>query len=505
MDKDKIELPSDLIQKEYEDNPIRIIELMRNGEENPLPEEKKLNVFEPENKNNKIKKEILSFQNYLIIDEDKNKEKKEIYDEKNTNNKNINKNNNNIDMSNNINNIKNNIIINNNINNNNIIINNNITNHYLNIPENSKSSNDKISNISNISYLGNLIQTKNINSHYINNFMNQNLITNLNNENLYNAVDNYKYTLLKNTNLLLMYLNSHKGSIFTQQFLDEIDNKELSILFNNLEPYISEIMCLEYGNYFIQKLIKKLNIQQRLKIYQIIEPKFINIATNKSGTHSIQSLIDCINSPIELFTLDKLINKNTLLFFLDENAYHIMMKIILEIPEDKRNNINLFLAMNAEKIIINCNGAFCVNKFITKNNDLKIRSLLIQNLQNNIHNLVTNKYSCTILLLILEKFGINYGIFIIKYIQNNFSFLSSHPTTMVFIIKTLNYLYKYNSFELGILIWYIYKNNNLLNYLLSNENGKKMLNLLISLSDEEQKKYIFQKINNNNNHKVKDD
>ena len=100
----------------------------------------------------------------------------------------------------------------------------------------------------------------------------------------------------------------------------------------------------------------------------------------------------------------------------------------------------------------------------------------------------------TILLLILEQFGTNYGLFIIKYIQNNISFLSLNQITVVFIIKTLNYLYKYNTFELGILIWYVYKNEKLVNYLLSHENGNHILKQMISLSDEEQKKYICLKL-----------
>ena len=50
--------------------------------------------------------------------------------------------------------------------------------------------------------------------------------------------------------------------------------------------------------------------------------------------------------------------------FVDKNAYHIMMKIILDFPENKRNVLNMFLITNVEKIIINCNGSFCINKFI---------------------------------------------------------------------------------------------------------------------------------------------
>ena len=466
MEKDKIEIVSDSIQKEFEQNPLKIIELIRKEKEKEqsslLENEKK---FEQENNKNNISFSIKKFSNNEkdnLINQSDNS----LDNNKDTN---IRK------KINNINIIQNNLIINNNISNNNIIITNN-KNYYIN-KEDSKVNDDIISNASNKRYLGNIV---NPNS----------------NKNLNISFHNSKYVLLNNVNILLNHLNSNKGSILAQKLLDEYDNKEIDIFFNIIIHYISGIMCLEYGNYFIQKLIKKLNFQQRLKIYQIIEPHFLEIATNKSGTHSIQSLIDCINTPIELLFLDKLLSKNMLLLFLDENGYHIMMKVILDIPENKRNNLNLFLLLNLDKIIINYNGSFCVNKFINKNKDLKLRALLIQNIQNNINNYITNKNSCKILFLILEKFGINYGLFIIKYIQNNLAILSIHPISMNFILKTLNYLKNNSSFELGILIWSVYKNNILLKFLLSNENGIKLLKLMINLSDEEQKKYIFMKINN---------
>ena len=466
MEKDNLEIVSDSIQKEFEQNPLKIIEMIRKEKD----KEKSLSL-----KNEKtIEQENNKENNPILIKNIQNNENDNLINiQFNNEDININKN---IDNVNNINIIHNNLFINNNISNNNIIVTNNNKNYYLD-KEDSKINNDYISNISNKIYLGNIVKHNN-------------------NTNINISYTNCKYVLLNNINILLKLLNSNKGSILAQKLLDEIDNKEIDIFYNIIIPNICEIMCLEYGNYFIQKFIKKLNIQQRLKIYQIIEPYFLEIATNKSGTHSIQSLIDCINTPIELLFLDKLLEKNMLILFFDKNGYHIIMKIILDIPEDKRNNLNLFLILNLDKIIINYNGSFCVNKFINKNNDLKLRALLIQKIQSNIYNYITNKNSCKILLLILEKFGINYGLFIIKYIQNNFALLLNHPISMNFIIKTLIYLYTYSNFELGILIWSVYKDNNLLKYLLSNENGIKILKLMIDLSDEEQKQYIFLKINN---------
>lgn len=122
-----------------------------------------------------------------------------------------------------------------------------------------------------------------------------------------------------------------------------MNDNEISYLLLNILPLINDIKCLEYGNFFFQKLIKRLNIKQRIQIYQIIEPNFSSIASNKSGTHSIQSLIDEIRTLFEQYELDKLLNNNMQILFKDKNAYYIIMKIIIERPENKRNNINIYI------------------------------------------------------------------------------------------------------------------------------------------------------------------
>ena len=180
-----------------------------------------------------------------------------------------------------------------------------------------------------------------------------------------------------------------------------------------------------------------------------------------------------------------------LLLFTDDNAYHIMMKIILEFPEEKRNIINIYLIMNIEKIIINCNGAFCVNKFITHNKNLNLRKLLIDNLRNNIKKIIFNKFSCINLLLVLQTFGVEWGGFIIKEIQDNFVVMSENPVSNVFISKVLEYLNNNNILVLKLLIWSLYKNLVLINYLITNKNHKKLLNQIFEYSDNDQKKYLF--------------
>ena len=340
---------------------------------------------------------------------------------------------------------------------------------------------------------------ENLNNNNNNNFkpktnIIQNYYNNNNKDNQINKIGNIEL-IITNIDIILSLLSNYKGSIFLQNSLNNIDGNKISILLKTISPQICYIMCLEFGNYFLQKLIKKLNVEQKLRIYQLIDDSFLYIATNKSGTHVIQSLIDSIQTPLEQLFLNKLLNKNMLLLFNNENGYHIIMKIILEKPENQRDNINLFIVSNIEKIIINPYGAYCVNKFILNNSNLNLRLLMIKNIQNNIKNLIFNKSSCSVLILAIKQFGVKNFEFIIQEIKNNLQFLTLHPISFLFVGKIFHYLKNSEYSKLSSIIWDIYRNDNLINSLCSHKNGNKFLKSLMEYSNNTQKKYIKAKIN----------
>ena len=538
MEKDQKCLPSEKLQKEFEDNPMKILEILRNEKEsqidkseepkreenstNSSSEEKSPDYNKAKNKEESTKEDNFS-KTFDFLKNEKHAQN-DFYIKNNINDANYNVNN--INKVNSINkrnyknsfiNYESNINYDNNITLNNLSIvftfNNRIDNNNDNAKYINKNTTNKeqcINNNNNVSPKNNSEEANSTSSQSNEDEKNINNINNYNNKYnyIYNnncnimsqtGIDN-KILFLSNINAILENLKTFKGSIICQEFIDNIDNeKECSILFNNITPHICTIMCLEYGNYFFQKLLKKLNLEQKLIIYKIIEPNFYNIASNKFGTHSIQSLINNIQSPYELYSLYKLISQNMYVLFVDSNAYHIMMKIILDFPEEQRNPLNLFLVMNAEKIIINCNGAFCINKFITHNKDLNLRALLINNLQKNIKELIYNKFSCINLLLILETFGINWGKFIINEIQENFGVLCEHPVSNIFISKVLYFLNNNYSLELKVLLWSLYKNIVLMKNLISNKNNNNIIKQLLDFSDDKQKKYLFLLLNSKGN------
>ena len=296
--------------------------------------------------------------------------------------------------------------------------------------------------------------------------------------------------------VLIKQMKTYRGSMYLQYLLSLIDDSDIQKLLIRLSPNLIEVMCSHYGNYFIQKFFQRLNYQQRLFIFNIIQNNFLDICIDKSGTYSIQALIDCINTPFEEKLIENLLNKNLLLLFCNENSHHIIQKIIIDYPEYKREFLNNFILGNLNKICSNLYGSLCIIKFIIMNSNLYIRFKLIKSIQTIFFNLVLNRYGCSIIFFLLEKYGIEYCYFIIKFIQQNFEFLINQTHSLILIEKVLNYTSKFVYNEFNEIIWMILKNDNLLYILIQKEMYKRILSLIIKSLNEDQKVILKKKMKN---------
>ena len=296
--------------------------------------------------------------------------------------------------------------------------------------------------------------------------------------------------------ILIKQMKTYRGSMYLQYLLTLLNDSDIEKLLIKLSQNLIEVMCSHYGNYFIQKFFLRLNYQQRLYVINLIQNNFLDICIDKSGTYSIQALIDCIKTSFEEKIIENLLNKNLLLLFCNENAHHIIQKIIIDYPEYKREFLNNFLLVNLNKISNNLYGSLCVIKFIIMNSNLYIRFKLINAIQNMFFNLVLNRYGCTIIFFILEKYGIEYCYFVIDYIKNNFEFLMNQNNSVILIEKVLNYIYKNVNNEYNNIVWLIIKNEKILYNLIEKELCNRILSFIIKTSNDEQKDFIRKKLKN---------
>lgn len=313
----------------------------------------------------------------------------------------------------------------------------------------------------------------------------------------YQPKENYSFSLEMDIKLLLNSVKTHQGSITYQCLISSLLPNDIQSLLIKLCPYLIEIMCSNYGNYFFQKLLQKLNLNQRLLIFSIIHNHFIQICANKSGTYSIQALIDVITTPNEEKMLQALIENHLIFLFTNENAHHIIQKIIIDFPEEKREYLNNCLFQNLDKICINEYGTSCVVKFIILNTNLIYRIELIKAINKFFLFLLGNRFGCSIILFMIEKYGIGYSGFVFRELKNSLLFLSSNKKVAVsLVVKVLNTLSKYDKFNFLTMTWDLLKNENLLYTMMNFENGINILLAILKNSTQEQKNYLkIKKIN----------
>lgn len=303
--------------------------------------------------------------------------------------------------------------------------------------------------------------------------------------------------VFKNYKAVLLHLQTYKGSMALQNLLSHFSEAEIQEILNDISSYIIDIMCSHYGNYFIQKLLLRLNLQQKLFIYRLISNRFLDIALNSSGTYVIQCLIDMIKSPLEEKILENLINPNILYLMCDENGHHIIIKIIIDFAEFRRQYINDFIVENVEQISKNYYGSYCINKFINSNKDQNIKENLLNKIKNSALNMALNKNSCATLKLVLEKYGLPSCAFIVETVKNNLCLLATNQSSLFFMSKIFLYLSKSCSSELSEIIWEIYQNDLIVQNFLSSENGIKILNFVRGFSNPKQKMFFKNKYKNN--------
>ena len=103
------------------------------------------------------------------------------------------------------------------------------------------------------------------------------------------------------------------------------------------------------------KFVIKAGISLGNRFQPVIKVKnnFIQISANSSGTYSIQALISAISTEKEDKILRELIQHNLLLMFTNENAHHVIQKIIIEFSEERRKYINDCIFEKIDKICVN--------------------------------------------------------------------------------------------------------------------------------------------------------
>lgn len=293
---------------------------------------------------------------------------------------------------------------------------------------------------------------------------------------------------------MLSIIQTHKGSLGFQIYLSTFPENQMDYFIRKISPILLDIMCSHYGNYFFQKFLQKLNYNQREYIFNMIKNHILEISTHKSGTYSIQALIGELQTKNERENMLNVLAPFYYILFTNENAYHIILKLIIDYPEHKRISLNHFIINNICSLAQNQYSYTCIIKFIACNKNMNIRMLLLQKLSQNFVNLISFNNGCNIILYVVEKLGSEYINFIFNEMMTNFSYFIQNGNDYIYSIeKLLINMYKYNPNRFVNMIWQILENHTLINLFCSCPNGIKLISIIFQFAIPEQKQLFVLK------------
>lgn len=240
-----------------------------------------------------------------------------------------------ISMNNNKNLPNNNNTNNNNTNstNNNSIVNLNSNSALPLINEFSGSLNDAIKNNS-------LNQNTSSNSSYNNGSNNHNI----QNTKKKNSMDLFNSTPSENLDYLKLATDQF-GCRFLQKKLESNSINESNLvrdlMFDQIKPFLLNLILDPFGNYLIQKLCEYLTVDQKTTLIDSIYPYIYKISINQYGTRSLQKIIDTVDNENQMdllikgFSSEFISIEQIVLLINDLNGNHVIQKCIFKFPSSK--------------------------------------------------------------------------------------------------------------------------------------------------------------------------
>lgn len=201
------------------------------------------------------------------------------------------------------------------------------------------------------------------------------------------------------------------GCRYLQDKIENIPEYAEKILLPCIFNEIINVINNQFGNYLVQKMLDSIAKESFDKIKGIVsnikynlykvEDNIENIATNQYGTRVIQIMINRIKEKYEIKRFVSLIESNLLLFMMDSNAYHIIIKCISSYDELYLSTLFKKMKKIIVDICVDKIGCCAIQKCIEKASLAK-RNILINKITKNTMKLISDQNGNYVLLHILQ-------------------------------------------------------------------------------------------------------
>lgn len=280
-------------------------------------------------------------------------------------------------------------------------------------------------------------------------------------------------------------IKTSRGSRIIQNKLNDSTEEDINIILVFLVNYFTEIMCDYYANYFFKRMIEYCNFKQRIGIFRNIQSDFEVIANNPCGTHCIQKLIVLHNSIEEEEVIKQIIEKVIPNLAYGDNSTHVIQKLIIAIPEQRREYINTFIIANLIELCLSSNGICIIKEFINSNQSIPISEILLSRFEIEANKLTNDQYGNFAIQEVIQRYGYLRCFKIIKQLKNQLVCFSS----MKYSSNVIDFLLKYSHTKaievFNEIVTKLFFNKTIFNEMTKNKYGNYVLENAILLLDHD--------------------
>lgn len=225
-----------------------------------------------------------------------------------------------------------------------------------------------------------------------------------------------------------------------QKYLNKSPSECRTILINLFNKSLIKVMIDKCGNYFCQQLFQTCSAAQLLLLINYIKNDVVKIAKNSSGTHALQALIDSFTSTEEEAAILSVIKGHETEMMYDNNATHVLQKIIININENNRPELTNAIIAHIVPLCYDPNGICVAKKMIKTTSSQSYKSIIIKSITHDCIDIAENAYGNYAIQYIFEEWNFADYPEMIKLLIDNIEALSIQKFSSNVIEKLIEYL-----------------------------------------------------------------
>lgn len=226
------------------------------------------------------------------------------------------------------------------------------------------------------------------------------------------------------------------GCRYLQKVLDDRNETEIEVIFNETKDHITELMTDLFGNYLCQKLLERVNSEQRTVLVRNASPDLTKIALNQHGTRALQRMIEFAISKEQVSIIIQSLKSDVVRLIQDLNGNHVIQKCLNHLASEDSQFIIDAVSNNCVTVGTHRHGCCVLQRCIDHSSEDQRHQLITQIIANSFE-LVKDPFGNYVIQYVLELGIIKYSEALISKFVGHACLLSKQKFSSNVIEKCL--------------------------------------------------------------------